>query len=135
MIADIARVKHLHREFTPVALIRFQFLRVKLVVEDASLTPNQMRVEVIRLEAIDDRGSLADGAVFEAQDCHAGSVVFVWSKNVTLRSGAHARYAFNLCAHQHQKCVERMTTGSQQSTAPFFLKGIPAKLTVPRANA
>ena len=64
-----------------------ELLRVELVVEDAAFAADEMRVEVVGLEAIDDRRALADRAVRELQDA--------WSTLVWYSYGA--KIGFALC--------------------------------------
>ena len=50
---------------------------MEAVVEEAPLAPHQMRVEVVGLEAVDDRRRLADGAPLEVEEGDTRGVVFV----------------------------------------------------------
>ena len=78
MIADVAAIEHLHRQLAPCVPVQAgELLRVKLVVEHAALAADEVGVEVVRLQAIDDRGAFADGAVLELQERRRCGRVFV----------------------------------------------------------
>ena len=61
MIADVAAIEHLHRELRPRVLVEAaKLLAVEFVIENGALAADQVRVEVVRLEAINDCRALAD---------------------------------------------------------------------------
>ena len=52
MVRDVAGIEHLHGQLAPLALVQAAELRrMEFVVEQAALAPDEMDVEVIRLEA------------------------------------------------------------------------------------
>ena len=62
MIGDVAAVEHLHRQLAPgVAVQAVELLRVELVVEQAAFAADEVRVEVVGLQAVHHRGALAHG--------------------------------------------------------------------------
>ena len=83
MVTHVSRVEHLHGQFAPVASVGVELLRVKFVVQQTAFATHQMRVEIVGLQAVDNRGRLPDGAVCKPQDCHARCVVFVGLEDVT----------------------------------------------------
>ena len=83
MIGYVARVS-IHGELAPLRLIQFERVGVKLVIEQSPLAPHQVGVEVVGLEAIQNRSRLAHPAVSELQNGHAGRRVFVFLEVLVL---------------------------------------------------
>ena len=77
MVGNIARIEQLQRKLAPLVFVDRQFHRVELVVEQAALAAHQVRVEVVRLETIDDRRTLADRTILEPQNGRRARFVFV----------------------------------------------------------
>src|SRR4051812_8334609 len=68
MVTDVAAIEHLHRELRPGALVEpAEFLAVKLIVQDRSLAPHEVRVEVVWLKAIDNGRAFPHGSAGEAE--------------------------------------------------------------------
>ena len=68
VIGHVAGIQHLHGKLSPTGFVRVEFVGMQLVIQKASLATDQMGVEVIRLEAVHNRGCFADGTVLEFQD-------------------------------------------------------------------
>lgn len=102
MIRDISRIEQLHRQIAPGMLVRFQFHRVKLVIEQAAFAAYEMSMEIIRLQTIHNRRALADRAIFEFQNRHTRRGVLVRRKNLVARFGVIARDLGHISAHAKQ---------------------------------
>ncbi len=135
MIRDVAGIEHLHREIAPGVLVRLQFHRVKLVVEQTAFAAAQVRVEIVRLQTINDRRAFADLAAFEFQDRDAARGVFVRLENLALRLRVVAGDFFDVVAHAKEQRIERVATGGEQRTAASVLARVPAELSVPGSDA
>ena len=136
VVADVAAVEELHREIAPrVSIQAGELLRVKLVVEDAAFTPDQVGVEVVGLQAVDDRRGLADTPVPELQDRRGGRGVFVWREDRIRALRGIARDLVDLRVHAQQQRVDRMAARRQERTAAEAAPRVPAILPVPRADA
>src|SRR5947207_2995085 len=108
---------------------------MKFVVEQRSLAADQVRVEIIRLQAVHDGRAFSYAAVLELQNGHTRGRVFVWLEDLAAGFGIVARDFHDVIAHAQQQRVERMTSGGQKRTAAVFLFGVPTELTVPGADA
>ena len=134
VIADVAGIQHLHREAAPLGLVGLQLGGVELVIEDAAMAAHEVGVEVIGLEAVDDRGAFADGAVLELQNRDRGGVVFVRCEVLALGLGAEARDRVDFARHAHQEGIEGVATGGEEGAAAILLADIPAVLAIPWAD-
>ena len=65
MVGDIAGIEQFETHFTPSMLVKSWQVHVEPLIQDAALAANKMRVEVIRLETIDDGGAFPDASVGE----------------------------------------------------------------------
>ncbi len=92
-------------------------------------------MEIVRLEAIDDRRRFADRAVLEANERRRARVVFVRGENRMAALRRVARHFLGLAAHAQQQRVERMAAGGEQRAATERFFRVPAILAVPRADA
>ena len=81
MVADVAGIEELHGERAPGMPVGMELLRMEAVVEEASLAPHQMRVEVVGLEAVDDRRRLADSPPLEVEEGDTRRVVLIRSED------------------------------------------------------
>ena len=81
VIAHVAAIEHLHAELGPVRFIEaLEAHAVEAVVEQAAFAADEVRVKIVRLEAVDDGGAFADGPAGEAQERGGAGLVFVFSK-------------------------------------------------------
>ena len=137
VITDIPGVYQLRGQGAPFVLVQGTHLTgVELIIQNTSLTANEVRVEVIRLQAIDHTGHLADSAILEFQDCDAGRVVFVLLKNSVLGFGGmtgNLHYIF--VAHQIQQRIHCVATRRKQATTASLLLDVPTILPIPRPYA
>ncbi len=108
---------------------------MELVVEQAAFAADEVGVEVVGLEAVDDRRALADLAALEVQDRHAAGVVFVGAEDLALRFRRVAADALHFLAHAQQQRVERVAAGGEQRAAAVRLARVPAELAIPRPDA
>ena len=99
-----------------------QFHRVKLVVEDRAFAADEVRVEIVRLKAIDHRRALPHGAALEAQDRGGAGGIFVGGENWMLALRRIARDFLHVAAQAEEQGVEGVATGGEQgAAAEFFL--------------
>ena len=87
---------------------------MKLVVEQAALAAHEVGVEIVRLQAIHDRGAFPDLAALEFKNRDAARRVFVRLENLAARFCVVARHFRDVVAHAEQERIERVATGGQQ---------------------
>ena len=92
-------------------------------------------MEIVRLEAIDDRCAFAHAAILEFQDCHARGGVFVFHKILVERVRGITADHFHVFAHAQEQRVQRVAAGQEQAAAAGLFLGVPAILAIPRADA
>ena len=64
MVRHVAGIEHLHGEIAPRVLVQAaELLRMEFVVEQAAVAADEVRVEIVRLKAINHCGAFADAAV------------------------------------------------------------------------
>src|SRR3954469_9779377 len=118
MIADVAAVEHLHRQLAPgVPIQAGQLLRMKLVVENASLAADQMRVEVIRLQAIDHCRAFSNAAILELQNRRRCRRILIRREQRVAALRSVAADLVYVVVHAQQQRVHRMAARGQQSAA------------------
>ncbi len=137
MVRHVARVYQRRAQLAPDVLVQAAELRgVKLVVQNAALAADEVRVEVVRLQAVDHRRHLAQPAVLELQDRHRRGVVLVLLEHPVFRLGRVADHLHHVRrAHAVQQRVHRVAARREQAAAARGLLGVPAVLAVPRADA
>src|SRR5437773_3202123 len=129
VVRYVAGVEHLHRKLAPLVLVQaWELVRVKLIVQQASFTTDQVRVKVVRLKAIHDCRAFPDGTVLEFQNRDAGCSVFVWLEDLALRFRVVAGHFGDIVAQTKEQSVERVTTCGQQRAAPGVPPRVPTKL-------
>ena len=116
-------------------LVRVQLHGVEFVIQKAALAAAEVRVEVIRLQAVHDGSGFAHRAVFETDDRRAAGVVFVRLEDVAAALRGEGADALDFAAHHHEERVERVATGGEQGAAAVFLASVPAELAIPRPDA
>ena len=112
-----------------------ELLAVETIVEEASLASDQVRVEVVRLQTVDDRRDLADAAVLEANEGDRCRVVLIGLERLAGRLGRVARHLGNRRIHQEQQQIEGMAASRQETGAAEVLFDIPDELAVPGSDA
>ena len=120
VIGHIARISQFHGELAPLRLIQFERVGVKLVIEQSPLAAHQVGVEVVGLEAIQNRSRLAHPAVSELQNGHAGRRVFVFLEVLVLGLGRIARDLGHFSPHHPDEHVKSVTTGRKQTAPPML---------------
>ena len=94
-----------------------------------------MRVEIVRLQAVDHCGAFADPSVGEFHEGRGARRVLVGGEyGVTALRGITGDL-FDVAPHAEQQRVERMAARRQQRTAPELLLRVPAILPVPGTDA
>ena len=112
-------------------LIQFERVGVKLVIEQSPLAAHQVGVEVVGLEAIQNRSRLAHPAVSELKNGHAGRRVFVFLEVLVLGLGRIARDLGHFSPHHPDEHVKSVTTGRKQTAPSHAFLHVPTILSVP----
>jgi hypothetical protein len=69
-----------------------------------------VNVEVVRLQAIDNRGHLSSFAAFELQERDGRSVILVGLKDGVLGPAAVGGHLFDFGIHEEEQAVQGMAT-------------------------
>ena len=108
---------------------------MELVVQQAAFAADQVRVEVIRLQAINGGCALGGGAALEFEDRYARGRILVGGEQLAPGPGVVAHDLDHIAAHEEQQRVHRVAAGFEQGAAAFVLSLAPAELVIPRADA
>src|SRR5439155_15643691 len=96
---------------------------------------DKMRMEVIRLQTIHDRGAFANRAIPKFQNGDARRRVLVGRKDFVARFAVIACDFGYVIAHTKQQGIQRMATRGQKRAAASVLARVPTELPIPRADA
>src|SRR5688572_32865383 len=93
-----------------------------------------MYVEVVGLQAVDDRSHLANPSILKLEDRDAGRRVFVLGEFTVRRMCGIGTHYFHVLAHAEQERIKGVATSREQAAAAGILARVPSELAIPRSN-
>src|SRR5688572_20429435 len=93
-----------------------------------------MDMEVVGLEAINNRRNLAYSSIFEFEDGRTGGVIFVSREGLALAPCRVAHDLRDRAVHAIEESVERVAARCQQAAPSEILFDVPFELPVPRSD-